>query len=58
MEQRKKAVFIKKEKVLRGESQDKEVLQSHDIKRSAALTERSFMDNAKKRNTVTFIEME
>ncbi|HCE3288630.1 hypothetical protein [Vibrio parahaemolyticus] len=57
MQQRKKAIVLKKEKVFDGDNKT-EALKSDEIRRSAALTERATMNDSKIRNKVTFIEME
>ncbi|EIV8646616.1 hypothetical protein [Vibrio parahaemolyticus] len=57
MQQRKKAIVLKKEKVLDGGNKT-EALKRDEIRRSAALTERATMNDSKIRNKVTFIEME
>ncbi|HCE4792199.1 TPA: hypothetical protein NKQ44_004778 [Vibrio parahaemolyticus] len=57
MQQRKKAIVLKKEKVLDGDNKT-EALKRDEISRSAALTERATMNDSKIRNKVTFIEME
>ncbi|HIF6199661.1 TPA: hypothetical protein ACX3IX_004633 [Vibrio parahaemolyticus] len=57
MQQRKKAIVLKKEKVLDGDNKT-EALKRDEIRRSAALTERETMNDSKIRNKVTFIEME
>ncbi|EGQ8020031.1 hypothetical protein P3626_23570 [Vibrio parahaemolyticus] len=57
MQQRKKAIVLKKEKVLDGDNKT-EALKRDEIRRSAALTERATMNDSKIRNKVTFIEME
>ncbi|HCM0909343.1 TPA: hypothetical protein N2832_002864 [Vibrio parahaemolyticus] len=57
MQQRKKAIVLKKEKVLDGDNKT-EALERDEIRRSAALTERATMNDSKIRNKVTFIEME
>ncbi|TOA78593.1 hypothetical protein [Vibrio parahaemolyticus] len=53
----KKAIVLKKEKVLDGDNKT-EALKRDEIRRSAALTERATMNDSKIRNKVTFIEME
>ncbi|EKO3807942.1 hypothetical protein [Vibrio harveyi] len=57
MQQRKKAIVLKKEKILDGDNKT-EALKRDEIRRSAALTERATMNDSKIRNKVTFIEME
>ncbi|EML0279036.1 TPA: hypothetical protein ACY4P9_003583 [Vibrio parahaemolyticus] len=57
MQQRKKTIVLKKEKVLDGDNKT-EALKRDEIRRSAALTERATMNDSKIRNKVTFIEME
>ncbi|MBE3770562.1 hypothetical protein HJ207_23705 [Vibrio parahaemolyticus] len=57
MQQGKKAIVLKKEKVLDGDNKT-EALKRDEIRRSAALTERATMNDSKIRNKVTFIEME
>ncbi|HHX8286415.1 hypothetical protein [Vibrio diabolicus] len=57
MQQRKKAILLKKEKMLDGDNKT-EALKRDEIRRSAALTERATMNDSKIRNKVTFIEME
>ncbi|EGU0168914.1 hypothetical protein [Vibrio parahaemolyticus] len=57
MQQRKKAIVLKKEKVFDGDNKT-EALKRDEIRRSAALTERATMNDSKIRNKVTFIEME
>ncbi len=57
MQQRKKAIVLKKEKVLGGDNKT-EALKRDEIRSSAALTERATMNDSKIRNKVTFIEME
>ncbi|ELY1990461.1 hypothetical protein SL034_005612 [Vibrio harveyi] len=57
MQQRKKAIVLKKEKILDGDNKT-EALKRDEIRRSAALTERATRNDSKIRNKVTFIEME
>ncbi|MDF6015093.1 hypothetical protein [Vibrio harveyi] len=57
MQQRKKAIVLKKEKILDGDNKT-EALKRDEIRRSAALTEQATMNDSKIRNKVTFIEME
>lgn len=57
MQQKKKTILVKKEKIL-NETSKRETLERDEIRRSAVLSERATMNDAKIRNNVTFIEME
>jgi hypothetical protein len=57
MQQKKKTILVKKEKIL-NETSKSETLERDEIRRSAVLSERATMNNAKIRNNVTFVEME